>query len=296
MTATLDDLRREIAAALRDAFDGDDRAATAGLDARLIVAEAAGVAPERMIAAGDRTVADVARARAMALAERRAAGEPVARLTGRKEFYGLTLELGPDALVPRPDTETLVDAALAAAEAGGFRDARATVLDLGTGSGAVLLALLANMPKATGLGIDIAPGAVATARRNAHINGLEGRARFAVGDWAEAVAGTFDLVVANPPYIATGELASLPVEVRRHDPALALDGGADGLAAFRRIVPDLDRLLSGRGAAAVEIGPTQADAVASLGTGEGYDESHHRDLAGRPRAIAFRRRKTTEPA
>jgi release factor glutamine methyltransferase len=210
----------------------------------------------------------------------------VARIVGRKEFYGIEVELSPDTLVPRPDTETLVDAVLATRR---HEDAVA-ILDLGTGSGAILLALLAELPNATGVGVDLSEGAVAAARGNAARLGLAERAAFAVGDWAAGIDRRFDVVVANPPYIESEAIAGLPVEVRDHDPHLALDGGADGLDAVRAILPDLDRVLAENGAAFVEIGFGQGPAVARLAAENRFVSTFRRDLAGIERVAEIGRR------
>ena len=215
----------------------------------------------------------------------RIAGAPVARLVGEKEFWSLPLRLSADTLVPRPDTETLVEAALAAIEAAGRSEDRLTILDLGTGSGAILLALLDELPAATGIGVDIAEGAARTARDNAGRLGLDARARFVVGDWVSAIRGRFDLVVANPPYLRSAEIDALPVEIRDHDPYLSLDGGEDGLSAYRLILDSLDGLLAPRGAAFVEVGLGQAGSIVAMGRQNGYTAAIHCDLAGIERVI-----------
>ena len=285
-TLTLGRLRRRVAARLRDGLVAGGDRATPDLDARLLVAAAAGMAAMEL-PLRDGTVAGVAViAQAEAFAERRLAGEPVARILGHKEFYGLDLALSPETLVPRPDTETVVDAALAFAAPRGERPMR--ILDLGTGSGAILLALLAELPAATGTGVDISFGAVTTARANACRLGLADRAGFVVGDWAAAVSGRFDAIVANPPYIATGALAGLDREVRLHDPRRALEGGADGLAAIATILADLDRLLAPDGAAFVEIGAGQSGAVAVLAARAGFGIGFAADLAGIDRVALVR--------
>ena len=213
-----------------------------------------------------------------ALVERRAAEEPVAYLTGSRGFWTLDLAVGPGALVPRADSEAVVEAALAHF---GARPP-ASVLDLGTGPGTLLLALLSEWPAARGLGVDRSADALGWARVNAAAV-APGRAALVRGDWAAAVAGRFDCVVANPPYIATGE--ALPGEVARHEPAGALFAGTDGLDDYRRIVPELPRLLAPGGAAVLEIGWTQAPAVGDLLRREGFAVAEHRDLGGRPRAL-----------
>ena len=277
-------LRRQIAGRLRLAFDTDDRAETAGLDARLIVAHALACRPEDLGTAGKLEVPPDAERLALALAARRAAGEPVARLTARKEFYGLDLALSDDTLIPRPDTETLVDAALAAVERLGARQ-RLTVLDLGTGAGGILLALLARLPQAIGVGVDLSSDAVATAKRNARDLNLDDRSSFVVGDWAAAIGGRFDFVVANPPYIPTADIDLLPIEVCRHDPRLALDGADDGLVAYRMILPILPGLMTEDGLAFMEIGYDQAAAVCEMAASCDFHCKVFRDLGGRDRVI-----------
>lgn len=282
-------LRREIAQALAAA------SRTPALDARLIVAMAMQAPPNDVILRDEEAVADAVAATARAFARRRAGGEPIARLAGEKEFFGLTFHLGADTLVPRPDTETVVDAALDFVDAQKGRDAPLAVLDLGTGSGALLLALLHHLPAASGVGIDIAPGALATANDNAARLGLAARARFQLGDWLSGIASRFDVVVANPPYIETAAIALLPVDVRGHDPHMALDGGADGLAAIRSILSDLDRVLAPGGAAFVEIGAGQAEAVAALARAARFGVAFRRDLAGIERVAVLTRKGLQDP-
>lgn len=219
-------------------------------------------------------------------ARRRLAREPVARIIGNWEFYGLPLDLDAATLVPRPETETIVDAVLAEID----RDAPLRLLDLGTGSGAILIALLDALPQAFGLGVDLEPAAVRMARRNAAANGVADRAAFVAGSWMDAIDGSFDLVVGNPPYIASGVIVTLAEEVRRHDPWRALDGGADGLDAYRSIACDLHRLVAPGGRAVFEIGHDQADCVSSLFVDAGFAAPElSLDLGGRPRAVIVRK-------
>jgi release factor glutamine methyltransferase len=272
-------LSREIASLLADTSP------SAALDARLIVAHLLHCRPNDLPL---RDLDDVAAADATAirgLAARRATGEPIARILGEKEFYGLSLILSPETLVPRPDTETVVDAVLASME----RSAGPAILDLGTGSGAILLALLTELPSATGVGIDRSAEAVATAAKNAERLGIARRAQFRTGDWMAGIERRFDLVVSNPPYIARGEIASLPVEVRAHDPHVALDGGADGLDAYRAVFPDLDRVLTAEGRGFFEIGFGQATDVAALAKQSGFGCLFVRDLAGTERVAVLSR-------
>jgi release factor glutamine methyltransferase len=217
------------------------------------------------------------------LVRRRCAREPMALIVGRQGFWTLDLATSPRTLVPRADTETLIEAALAA------RPDRASVrrvLDLGTGTGALLLAALGEFPRAWGLGVDRVPAACVLARDNARAAGLAGRAGFLCADWAAGVAGQFDLVLVNPPYVRTGDIAGLMPEVTRYEPASALDGGPDGLDAFRRLLPALPVLLAPAGMAILEVGAGQAPAVESLAREHGLAPAgRRRDLGGIERAV-----------
>ena len=221
-----------------------------------------------------------------ALLARRIAHEPFAYLTGRVGFWTLDLEVSPATLIPRADSESLVEAAL---EACPNKDAALHVLDLGTGTGALLLAVLSELPAASGVGVDLKPEVAALAARNAARLGLAGRARFLAGDWAAALAGRFDLVLCNPPYIESAVIPALMPEVARHEPASALDGGADGLSAYRRIIADLPRLLAPHGVAVLELGQGQQAAVEALAKAAGLTpEACRADLGGIPRALVLR--------
>ncbi|OAS21027.1 protein-(glutamine-N5) methyltransferase, release factor-specific [Methylobacterium platani] len=258
---------------------------TAALDARILVEEALGVTATDLALRGAEPIGPAGAARLAAFLARRAAGEPVARIIGAWEFWGLPFGLSPDTLVPRPDTETLVEAALGLGLDPG---AAHRLLDLGTGSGCILVALLTEWPRAQGLGLDRSHGALLTARANAARNGVADRAVVAVGDWAGALKGPFDVVVANPPYIASGVVAGLDGEVRDHDPLLALDGGPDGLDAYRAILAQVPRLLAPGGHLLVEIGYDQEEALRALAAAHGLAATVHRDLAGHPRVVAMR--------
>jgi release factor glutamine methyltransferase len=261
------------------------------LDARLLIAAAAGLDPQAPILHPEWPFPAIAAATLEALLGRRLAGEPLARLLGAKEFWSLELEIGPSTLVPRPETETVVEAALAALPAGA-REGSLRIADLGTGTGAILLALLSELPRARGVGTDIEPAALAVARRNAARLGLAGRAGFVACDFGAALAGPFDLVVANPPYVASATIATLAPEVCDHEPRRALDGGADGLCAYRALAADLPRLLAPRAVAVLELGAGQEAAVAALLAGGGL-RPHvpaRTDLAGVPRALVAARR------
>lgn len=276
----VDTARRRIGGHLMLVLAPDQRGA-AEIDARRLVEHVCGGRGRE-----DGIVTDGEARLLTQLIARRVGGEPIARILGRKEFWSLDLELSKETLVPRPDTESIVEVALAGTAR---KDAALTVLDLGTGSGAILLAMLRELPNARGVGTDIAPGAVAAARRNAARLGLAARAAFAVMNWADALGAGADIVVANPPYIATAEIGGLSPEVRIHDPRLALDGGEDGLAAYRQVVPAIGRLLAAGGRGIVEVGAGQAGAVARLGTACGLVAKAHRDLSGIERALEFSR-------
>ena len=215
------------------------------------------------------------------------AREPLSRIIGKREFWGLDFVLSVDALDPRPESESVVEAVLARLP---DRTLAYRFLDLGTGSGCLLLALLSEFPQAIGVGIDVAAGAARSAQRNAQLLGLGERAHFAVGDWAQAIAGGFDAVVANPPYIATGAIPELPREVRDYDPKRALDGGRDGLHAYRAIAADLFPLLRPGGLFVAEIGLGQAEAVAAILSENGLAiEGFAGDFGGVIRCVIARR-------
>ena len=215
------------------------------------------------------------------LVQRRAAGEPVAHITGTREFWSLDLKVTPDTLIPRPDSETLIEVALRLCSRPPRR-----ILDLGTGSGALLLAALSEWRDATGLGLDASPAALAIAAENAGRTGLAGRAAFRHGNWGQGLAERFDLILCNPPYIGTDE--PLSDEVRRHEPASALFAGADGLDDYRRILPQLPGLLTTDGLAVLEIGHQQGAALLALAGETGLAATLFPDLAGRDRCLALR--------
>ena len=212
--------------------------------------------------------------------ERRLAREPVAYITGTRGFWTIDLDVSPAVLIPRADSETLIEAAVAHFGAAGPR----RVLDLGTGSGALLLAALDQWPDATGVGIDASDAALDVARANA-MRIAPGRAAMRLGDWAEGVDETFDLILANPPYVETG--AVLEPQVAAYEPAVALYAGADGLDAYRSLIPQLPGVLTSGGIACLEIGSTQGDAVAALATSFGFVAKRVRDLAGHERCLVF---------
>jgi len=253
---------------------------TARLDAELLMAHLFGTSRSELLL---RHMRDPAPPGFAALVERRFSHEPVAYITGRQEFYGLPLHVTPATLIPRGDSETLVEAALAARP-----DAR-RVLDLGTGSGALLLAVLAYLREAQGVGIDRSPEALAVAAGNAEQLGLRPQASFTPGDWHAPgwakTLGTFDLILCNPPYVE--ETAALDRQVRDFEPASALFAGPEGLDDYRVIIPQLRTLMNPRAIAILEIGANQADAVSALAAAAGFAVTLHRDLAGRPRALVL---------
>ncbi len=255
------------------------------LDARVLAAHAAGLDAAGLIVASRDpagTVADVLRG----YVARRIAGEPAARILGRREFWGMDFAVSPETLVPRPDSETVVEAALAMIDAGPGRGAALRVADLGTGTGCLLIALLSELPAATGIGVDISPGAVATARANAAANGLESRATFTAGSWTGPLDGGFDAILSNPPYISTGDIAGLAADVRDHDPLAALDGGGDGLDAYRALLPGAVAALRPAGFAVLEVGVGMANDVADIAVRAGLTVLSARcDLEGRDRAV-----------
>ena len=281
---TVEAARRRLAAQFHDA--GIE---SAELDARLLVGAALELDLTGLITSASRTMTDAEAARIESLATRRLGGEPVARILGQKEFWGLPLKLSTETLVPRPDTETVVELALEIARESA-RPVR--IADLGTGTGAILLALLHELPDARGVGTDISLGALTTAKRNANDLGLAARAGFVACNYAAALAGQFDLIISNPPYIASADIACLAVEVRDHDPVLALDGGADGLDAFRALIPQAAALLAVGGALVVEGGQGQNGPIEGLmrAAGLAVGNPARADLGGIPRAIAGRKK------
>jgi len=257
------------------------------IDARLIVGHALGLDRTALMTNGDRLLRTDEIAAIDALAARRLRHEPVSRILGRKEFWSLPLDVSDAVLVPRPDTETVIESALDFIERDRLRLATLRLLDIGTGSGALLLALLTELKNAGGVATDISPAAIGIARGNAERLGLAPRCTFVVCDIAGGVAGPFDLIVSNPPYIAHADIAALEPEVRDYDPALALDGGIDGLDAYRAIAAQAIHLLAPRGRLIVELGAGQEQAVRNLFIGAGLTVTDVRaDLAGIPRALS----------
>ncbi|MCA1244149.1 peptide chain release factor N(5)-glutamine methyltransferase [Stappia stellulata] len=278
-----------LATRLRKAF----RAAgleTAALDARLLAARAAGVEVDRVVLDPERPVSPQEAALAADMMAQRLAGEPVGRILGEREFWGLTFALSPETLEPRPDTETLVAQALAWCDARGGRERDWRFADIGTGTGAIAVALLSELPKAVAVAVDLSEAALATARENALRNGVGDRFHAVYGDFADALAPGFDLLVSNPPYIAVEETATLSREVRLFDPPLALFAEDNGLAAYRRIAAEAARLLVCGGAVMVEIGATQASSVCRILEAGGLEETAvFQDLGGRDRVVGGHR-------
>ena len=267
--------------------------ATPELDARLLVLEACHLSPEAYILWPE-TPVHAAEAKLIGAFEaRRLAREPVSRIVGFREFWGRRFAISPAVLDPRPDTETLIEAALSLlGQTNGAKPLR--ILDLGTGSGCVLLTLLAEMPQAWGVGADISVEALNLARINAERLGLAARAAFVQCDWCETFVGPFGLIIANPPYIEGASIGALDDEVRCGDPALALDGGADGLAAYRRIIADCMRIATSDAWVALEVGIGQAPRVTDLFAEAGWlitPEPHKvfQDLSGVDRVVAIKR-------
>jgi release factor glutamine methyltransferase len=254
-------------------------------DARLLLGHALRLDRAQLLSQSDRLL-DAREVSAISnLAARRLKREPVSRILGRKEFWSLPLDVTGDVLVPRPDTETLVEAALELT--GPSRDKPLRLLDIGTGSGAIMLALLSELKNATGVATDISKAAIDVARGNAERLGLATRCSFVVCDIADGVSGPFDLIVSNPPYIAHDDIATLEPEVREHDPALALDGGQDGLDTYRAIAARAPSLLGPGGRLIVELGIGQESDVRDLFTKSGMTVGPARtDLAGVPRALS----------
>jgi release factor glutamine methyltransferase len=258
---------------------------SADADARLLIAHALDIDRAELMANGERALSDGQTKVIDALAARRLKREPVSRIFGQKEFWTLTLIVTPDVLVPRPETETVIEAALDALQA--LKLEKLRILDIGTGSGALLLALLRELPNAIGAGTDISAAALIVARANAVRNDLAGRCTFIACDIAAGVLGPFDLIVSNPPYVAHGDIATLAPEVRDYDPALALDGGADGLDGYRAIAGQARGLLAPGGRLIVELGAGQEAEVCALFTKAGLNVAAARDdLAGIPRALS----------
>lgn len=256
---------------------------TARLDARLLLAEVLAVEPLRLVTHPEMVLTAQQQTAIEAMAVRRQHREPISHILGRRGFWTLDLRVSADTLDPRPDTETLVQGVL---ERITDRLAPLRILDLGTGSGCILLALLTELPAATGLGLDQSPAALAVAADNARRNHLSERAGFGLGDWGQGLRETFDVIVSNPPYIPDGEIASLEPEVARFEPLSALAGGPDGLDCYRRIIPQMAVLLRSGGIAGFEFGAGQADDVAAMMSAAGFVATEKMvDLGGIERCV-----------
>jgi release factor glutamine methyltransferase len=282
---SVETVRRGLAARFRaagiDSFE---------LDARLLMGAALTLDLTGLVRSATRCLTQQEVDRLEGFARRRLKGEPVARILGEREFWSINLRLSPETLVPRPDTETVVELAL---EMLGSTSVSSPlrILDIGSGSGAILLALLSERPQAFGVGTDISEGALRTARRNACELRLLPRAAFVACNYAAAFNGGFDLIVSNPPYIRSADIAGLAREVRVHEPQRALDGGADGLSAYRALIPQAVGLLEMGGALVLEVGCGRSDEVEALMTAAGLTlEESRADLAGIRRAVGGRKR------
>lgn len=253
------------------------------LEARLLASHALGITSEMVLGYPERRVDLGRKAKFDAAVNRRAQREPLAHILGRREFWSLSFHVGHHTLVPRPDTETLVEAVLNWL---GGHNGDLRILDLGTGSGCILLALLAELPRAWGVGVDLSMHALEIARQNAAALGLADRADFVRGDWANGLHGRFDVVISNPPYIADRDIIGLEPEVSQFEPRLALSGGPDGLTAYRAIVPHLGRLLARNGSAFLEIGAGGAADVTKLVREQGFEHIEIKDdFASIPRCV-----------
>ncbi len=274
------------AAAARLAGVGID---TAHYDARLMVAEVLGVEMRRLPSSHHAELNGDETARLAAMLDRRLAREPMSHILGRRGFWTLEFQVTADTLDPRPDTETLIEAVLAALDDRG-RPRR--LLDFGTGSGCILLTLLSELGHSTGLGIDASQAALAVARRNADLLGLASRAEFRLGDWGNGLEGAFDVIVSNPPYIPDGDIDGLEPEVAHYEPRSALAGGPDGLECYRRLIPHMARLLAPGGVAALEVGAGQAAEVSAVLAAAGLPgATTRRDLGSIERCVIVQRVK-----
>jgi release factor glutamine methyltransferase len=251
------------------------------LEARLLLAHALGLTQNDLIRYPSRHV-DVTEFQS--LLGRREVHEPLALIVGRREFWSMEFGVSSATLIPRPDSETLIEAALAAFAA---RPPPKTIIDLGTGTGCLLLALLKEFPAAFGVGLDLSQGAATLAKANANRLGLATRSAFVVGDWTNPISGRFDLIISNPPYVRSSDIEALMPEVARYEPKQALDGGGDGYDAYRAILPNLKHSLESGGSAILELGQGQAKYVFDLAREVGLDASLRLDLAQIPRTIVL---------
>lgn len=254
------------------------------LDARLLLQAAAAISREELIMGPDRVLSPEQSATFEGFITRRERSEPVSRILGQREFYGRVFKVTPATLDPRPDTETIIEAALP------LMGKAARLLDLGTGTGAIAITLLAERPDSTGVATDLSPAALAVAGENARALGVADRLALLQGSWFAPVSGRFNIILSNPPYIPSGEIAGLSPDVRNFDPGLALVGGIDGLEPYRVIASGAAAHLAGGGFVLVEIGAGQAEDVAAIFAGHGFREAgRHHDLGGHARCLAFNR-------
>jgi release factor glutamine methyltransferase len=277
-----------VATALQDAARRLQAAGidSARLDSRLLLGAVIGLQAPQLIAHPERALTAAENARFRDLVGQRSRRRPLAQLLGRREFWGLNFRVTSDTLDPRPDSEAVIEAALACVA---DRAAPLRILDLGTGTGCLLLSLLHELPQATGVGVDRSDGALAVARANAADLGLADRAAFRLGNWTDGLNASFDLVVSNPPYIPTAEIAGLMPEVACHEPRVALDGGPDGLDAYRAIAKGLVGLLRPSAYLLLEVGDGQGDSVAAVFAAAGLACTARRnDLGGRQRCLTLR--------
>ncbi len=266
--------------ALADAVEylADAKIDSAHLDARLLLAHVLDVGREYLTLHGDAFLAEEEWHDFEALLARRVAREPMSHILGQREFWSLNFTVGPDVLDPRPDSETLIEAVL---DYHKTRENRLMIADFGVGSGCLLLSLLSEFPNAHGLGVDISESALKVATRNAQSLGLAARSHFHYNKWGEGVIGRYDVIVSNPPYIPEAEIATLEPEVAQYEPHLALNGGKDGLKAYRELLPHIKRLLAPDGVAVLEFGQGQADDVCAIARQSGLKTLEVRaDLGG----------------
>ncbi len=254
-------------------------------EARALITTVLGVSTDHLLLSGDMPVTPVQAATLREALERRCRHEPLSRILGRREFWGLDFQISSDTLDPRPDSETVITALCRHYP---DRQQALTILDMGTGSGCLLLAALTECPNATGVGVDISVGALTVAKKNAATFGLHQRAQFLKANWGQGISGQFDVILSNPPYIEQNAIPTLAPDVRNFDPITALDGGLDGLDAYRSLMPDIQRLLSAQGIALLEVGMGQAEAVTAIASANGLQRIRtYQDLGDIPRCLVL---------